>query len=147
MRKKATLVLGCLVLAGAVVYAFREAVLIRLAAGPLPADRRLVVMSPFRDRGPERAAKQFLAALKTDRCRELLRQAGHRFDTIEAFCAKEASFAPDRFDLINRITAQSKTRLQYIWRTAQPTEFAGFCEVTVTRAGTEWVVTDYQRAY
>jgi len=86
-------------------------------------------------------------ALKTDRCRELLRQAGHRSDTLEAFCAKEASFAPDRFDLINRITAQSKTRLQYIWRTAQPTEFAGFCEVTVTRAGTEWVVTDYQRAY
>jgi len=147
MRKKAISVLGCLVLAGAVVYALREAVLIRLAVGPLPADRRLVVMSPFRDRGPERAAKQFLAALKTGRCRELLGQAGHRSDTIDAFCAKEESFAPDRFDLVNRKTTQSKTRLQYIWRIAQPTEFAGFCEVTVTRAGSEWVVTDYQRAY
>lgn len=124
-----------------------EAVLIRSAAEPLRADRRLVVMSPFRDRRPERAAKQFLAALRADRCRELVCQAGYRSDTIEAFRAKEGAFDPDRFYLTNRTTTQSKTRLQYVWRTAQPTEFAGFCEVTVTRAGTEWVVTDYQRAY
>ncbi len=147
MRKKATLVVGCLALASAIVYALREPVLIRMAAGPLPADWRLVVMSPFRDRGPERAAEQFLAQLKTDRCRELLRQAGHSSDAVEAFCAREHSFAPDRFDLVDRKASQSKTRLQYIWRIAKPTEFAGLCEVTVTRAGSEWVVTDYQRAY
>jgi hypothetical protein len=147
MRKKAVLILGCLALVGSVVYAIKEAVLIRLAAGPLPADWHLVVMSPLRDRRPEQAAQRFLAQLKTNRCRGLLLQAGYGSDAVGAFCAKEESSAPDRFDLVNRKTSQSKTKMQYVWRTKKPTEFAGLCEITVTRAGSEWVVTDYQRAY
>lgn len=54
---------------------------------------------------------------------------------------------PDlRFGLVVRKASQSKTRLQYIWRIAKPTEFVGLCEVIVTRAGSEWVVSGYQRA-
>ncbi|MCZ2075090.1 MAG: hypothetical protein LC130_08830 [Bryobacterales bacterium] len=147
MRKKIAIVAGCVALAGAAAYAFKEPVLIRLSAGSLPGDRRLILMSPFRDREPEKVARLFLSELKTNRCRELLLQAGHTTGDVEAFCAKEGSLAPDQFDLINRKSSGSMTHLQYIWRMARRTDFAGLCELSVQRRGSSWVVTDYSRAY
>ena len=147
MQHKIAIIAGCVALAGAVAYALREPVLLRLSMGPLPGDRRLILMSPFRDREPEKVAQLFLSSLKTNRCRELLLHAGHATGDVDAFCAKERSFAPDRFDLINRESSSSTTHLQYIWRMARRTDFAGLCDVSVQHHGSGWTVTDYSRAY
>ena len=55
------LVVGGLLIVFAVAYAMTHPVLLSVGEGPLPGDRRLVMLRPFRDREPETVAAEFLA--------------------------------------------------------------------------------------
>ncbi len=109
------LVIGAVLVIAALAYAITHPILLRITEGPLPGDRRLILLSPFRDREPERIAAQFLDRLRSGQCKDAIAALEWSDEKKKLICEKEASIPFVDLRLIDRIDQPMSVTLRYIW--------------------------------
>lgn len=141
------LIIFGLLLAAGIVYAATHPVLLRISEGPLPADRRVIILSPFRDREPERIAKRFLDLLKRGECQDAFGSLEWSAAKRNMICGKEVANPFASLRLIDRSDEQSVVTLRYLWSGPPPDRSGSFLQVQIGGERSEQRVVDYDRSY
>lgn len=137
-------VCGMLVIA-ALAYAMTHPVLLRLSEGPLAADRRLVLFSPFRDREPETKAAQFINRLRTE-CMKAIAVFDWSPEKQRLICEREAAWPIGELRLVHRIDQPLGTMLHYVWY-GPSGDVGSFVEIHIAGNRGNRRVVHYHRAY
>lgn len=140
------IILG-LLFAACIVYAVTHPVLLRISEGPLPADRRVILLSPFRDREPERIAERFLDRLKRGECQDVVGILGWSTEKRKLICEKEAAYPFATVRLIDRSDQPRLVTLRYLWYGSLPELSGSFMQIQIGGERAERKVVDYDRSY
>jgi hypothetical protein len=126
----------------------RRPVMIRLWAGPMRGDRKVTVLGPLRNRGPEVAAVEFLNGIRDGRCQELLGQLAASANDAQAQCADE-SFDPLRdWRLINRQDEPGASLMTFEWASSkQGFSHHEWLEIRALDQHGSWRVATYGRVF
>jgi hypothetical protein len=143
MKRKLLLGFFCIVILLCFIFTFMRPMIIQVSKGPLAP---FAIPNPFRDRNPERVARQFLANLKTEKCRDLLVSLGYE-EKAELFCLKESKVVPDSYRMLLRTDSANSVRLIFRWSVINPGNYQGICLVDLKKEGTSWRVSTYEREY
>jgi hypothetical protein len=140
------IILG-LLLATGIVYAVTHPVLLRISEGPLPADRKVILLSPFRDREPESIAALFLDRLKRGECQNAIGSLDWSAEKRNLICDKEVANPFVGLRLIDRSEEEGVVTLRYLWYGPSPERLGSFMQVQVGGERGNRQVVDYDRSY
>jgi hypothetical protein len=141
------LIIFGLLLAAGILYAVTHPVLLRISEGPLPADRRVLLLSPFRDREPERIAERFLDRLKRGECQGAIGSLEWRAEKRSLICDKEVANPLVSLRHIDRGEEEGVVTLRYLWYGPSPERLGSFMQVQVGGERGNRRVVDYDRSY
>jgi hypothetical protein len=102
----------------------------------------VLILNPFRDRNPERAADGFLRRLRDGRCRDEISTMPRYSETRT--CEHEINSPLTSWGLRDRLEERGKTELFYRYRADNGTS-EGSLRVWLRREGLQWRVADYER--
>jgi hypothetical protein len=136
-----------LLLAAGIVYAVTHPVLLRISEGPLPADRRVLLLSPFRDREPEKIAERFLDRLKRGECQGAIGSLGWSVEKRSLICDREVANPLVSLRLIDISEEEGVVTLRYLWHGPSPERLGSFMQVQVGGERGNRRVVDYDRSY
>jgi hypothetical protein len=120
---------------------------------PLSGVPNSIDLNPLRDRSSERAASQFVRAMRDGRCQEELAdwEKDYRKKYAKFICESEAQHPLVSWQLVDWEDTPPLRILQYRGKRRQtPGEKAAYKElfsVTLEKKGGEWVVTKYDAMY
>jgi hypothetical protein len=120
---------------------------------PLSGVPNSIDLNPLRDRSSERAASQFVRAMRDGRCQEELAdwEKDYRKKYARFICESEAQHPLVSWQLVDWEDTPPLRILQYRGKRRQtPGEKAAYKElfsVTLEKKGGEWVVTKYDAMY
>jgi hypothetical protein len=155
MRRKVLIILAAVLLLAAA--AFTTFAFVRRGSpvwlriedqGDMVGTPMVLILNPFRDRGAENSAAEFLEQLKLGRCPQVVESLyANSPDYRQYVCGKEASNRLQSWSLADRTETGSTVRLYY-WnarRTYDGEE--GQLWVTVEKRDAQWRVVNYECWY
>ncbi|HEY0377476.1 MAG TPA: hypothetical protein VGC87_11030 [Pyrinomonadaceae bacterium] len=105
------------------------------------------IFNPFRDRGPERSADQFLDHLRGEQCEQVMASLSHSTEYQKDTCQRESDYPLDSWRLAYRKDDAQQSKLYYkVWRE----NYDGLQSpvwITAERVGDQWQVKKYERWY
>ncbi len=141
------LIMGGLLLVIVLIRALTSPVILKIGEGPLAGDRRLVLLSPFRDREPEKVAEAFLNRLKKGECRNAISPFGWNAKKQETICQRELFSPISSVRLIDRTDHPKDVTLRYIWFGPEPERLGSFLNIQVGGSQGQMKIIDYARYY
>ena len=113
----------------------------------MPADHRLILLSPFRNREPEKISKAFLDRLKQGDCKNAVIALGWSDQKQNNTCQNETAFPIAAIKLIDRIDKYKSVQLQYIWFGPGAKDIGSFLTVELRVNSGRMKIVDYWRGY
>ena len=106
----------------------------------------LVILNPFRDRGPERSAEKFLELMRSGECLQAMATIATDDVYRNRVCERETEEPLMTWRLKNRSERDGSVRL-YFWCQSKAAGDSGPLWVTVARGEFGWGVAAYERYY
>jgi hypothetical protein len=123
-----------------VLYAYVE-------AGSPTKEPAFSIFNPFRDRGPERSAEEFLELLKAGQCAQAMAALPVNPERRQDTCEREGSYPLASWSLGNRRDEPQKVIMYYRVKRENLNDIRGPVWVTVEKQGGRWHVTRYESIY
>ena len=105
------------------------------------------IFNPFRDRDPERKAREFLQRLKDGGCEEVMSALEYEVQYGKETCEHERTNSLMSWKMGNRTDEPQRVRLFYRVRRKQSPNISGQVWLTVEKQSNGWHVTRYDRYY
>ena len=122
--------------------------LVKIRFGPLPADPRMTIWNPTRNRAPERYANALLSGIQSNRCQQFVEPLGILEEDKAKACSKQQTDPVSSYcSLVDRTDKGKSVWLLFHCPYVRRTEARAEIGLSIERGESGWLLRSYDRIY